>query len=185
MKDLSTSLDRFDATMDMNDQKTDLIDIGGVFTVQCFSADGQLKWEEGYHNLVVKVGLQNMNDVYLRAQTQSSLWYVGLVDNSGWTAFSYDDTLGTHTGWIEFTNYSGSRKQLTFSAATGNNPSVIATSAPAAFNILGTGTIKGAFVCNASTGSGGILFSEGAFSATRNVVNGDTLNVNYSLSTQG
>ena len=34
---------------------------GGVFHVQCFDKDGNLKWEDEMHNLVVNVGLQDMN----------------------------------------------------------------------------------------------------------------------------
>jgi len=188
MKDKSVKADRFDTSMVMNNQEIDRIGVGGVFTVQCFDAGGQLKWEESFHNLVTKQGLQNMNDVYLRNQTQTGTWYLGLVDNGSFSAFSNNDTNSSHTGWIEFTSYSAwtSRPSLAFSAATNADPSVIATSSASSFSINGTGTVKGAFVTSLQTGtSGGVLFSEGAFSATRNVVSGDTLNVNYSLSNDG
>ena len=35
---------------------------GGAFTVQCFDAEGNLKWTEENHNLVVNVGLKDMNE---------------------------------------------------------------------------------------------------------------------------
>ena len=34
---------------------------GGVFHVECFDKDGNLKWKTSEHNLVVNEGLQNMN----------------------------------------------------------------------------------------------------------------------------
>ena len=37
---------------------------GGVFTVECRDAQGNLKWSESMHNLVVNVGLKDMNDKY-------------------------------------------------------------------------------------------------------------------------
>ena len=37
---------------------------GGVYTLQCFDKNGKLKWEESSHNLVVNVGLQDMNAQY-------------------------------------------------------------------------------------------------------------------------
>ena len=37
---------------------------GGVFTVQCFDKDGNLKWQAQEHNLVVNVGLKDMNEKY-------------------------------------------------------------------------------------------------------------------------
>ena len=40
------------------------VQAGGVFTVQCFDKEGNLKWTEENHNLVVNVGLQDMNTKY-------------------------------------------------------------------------------------------------------------------------
>ena len=37
---------------------------GGVFTVQCHDSEGNLKWSAEKHNLVVNVGLKDMNDKY-------------------------------------------------------------------------------------------------------------------------
>jgi hypothetical protein len=37
---------------------------GGVYKVVCHDADGNFKWEETTHNLVVNQGLQDMNTKY-------------------------------------------------------------------------------------------------------------------------
>jgi hypothetical protein len=49
--------------------------------------------------------------------------------------------------------------------------------------MTGSATIAGAFLCNVASGTSGILFSAGDFSAGDKVVaNGDTLNVTYTFS---
>ena len=87
---------------------------GGVFHVQCFDKDGNLKWETSEHNLVVDEGLQNMNTQYFTGSTYSAAFYLGLVTGPGsGTTYVGTDTLASHS-WTEFTNYSGSRKAVTF-----------------------------------------------------------------------
>jgi hypothetical protein len=160
---------------------------GGVFHVQCFDKDGILKWEDGMHNLVVNVGLQDMNAKYFSGSTYTASFFLGLVTGPGsGTTFAATDTLASRPGWTEFTNYSGSRKAVTFGTATTADPSVISNSAsPSQFAITGAGgTVAGAFLCTVSSGTSGILFSEADFQSPgdRVVVSGDTLNVTYTFS---
>lgn len=160
---------------------------GGVFHVQCFDADGNLKWEDRVHNLVVNEGLQNMNTQYFKGSTYTAAFYLGLVTGPGSsTSYAAADTLASHAGWTEFTNYSGARKAVTFGTATTADPSVISNSAsPAQFSISGGGgTVAGAFLCTVSSGTSGVLFSEADFQSPgdRVVVSGDTLNVTYTFS---
>ena len=160
---------------------------GGVYKVQCVGADGQVKWEEDMHNLVVNVGLQDMVNTYLNAGTQITAWYLGLITGPGsGTTIAAGDTLLTHGGWTEFTNYTGNRKTATFSTPTTADPSVTSNSAsPASFAITGAGgTVAGAFLASAATGTTGILFSASDFQSPgdRVVVSGDTLNVTYTFS---
>jgi len=160
---------------------------GGVFHVQCFDSAGNLKWEDQMHNLVVNVGLQDMNDKYFKGSSYTAAFYLGLVTGPGsGTTYAAGDTLASHAGWTEFTNYSGSRKAVTFGTATTADPSVIDNSAsPAQFVISGAGgTVAGAFLCTVSSGTSGTLFSEADFQSPgdRVVVSGDTLNVTYTFS---
>ena len=160
---------------------------GGVFHVQCFDKDGNLKWEMQTHNLVVNQGLQDMNSKYFSGSTYSAAFYLGLITGpASGTSFVAGDTLATHGGWTEFTNYSGARKAVTFGTATTADPSVIDNSAsPAQFSISGAGgVVAGAFLCTVSSGTSGILFSEADFQSPgdRTVVSGDTLNVTYTFS---
>lgn len=160
---------------------------GGVYRVECVGADGKVKWVEEAHNLVVNEGLQNMVAAYLDAATQTTVWYLGLITGPGsGTTIAAGDTLVTHGGWTEFTNYTGNRKTATFGTATTADPSVIDNSAsPASFAITGAGgTVAGAFLASVATGTSGILFSASDFQSPgdRVVVSGDTLNVTYTFS---
>jgi hypothetical protein len=160
---------------------------GGVFHVQCLDKDGNLKWEDQMHNLVVNVGLQDMNTRYFTGSTYTASFFLGLVTGPGSsTTYAAADTLASHVGWTEFTNYSGSRKAVTFGTATTADPSVISNSAsPSQFSITGAGgTVAGAFLCTVASGTSGVLFSEADFQSPgdRVVVSGDTLNVTYTFS---
>lgn len=160
---------------------------GGVYKIQCIGADGQVKWEQETPNLVVNQGLQDMNTTYFKSGTQITTWYIGLITGPGsGTTIAAGDTLASHSGWTEFTNYSGTRKAVTFGTASTADPSVIDNSAsPAQFSISGAGgTVAGAFLCSATSGTSGVLFSASDFQSPgdRVVVSGDTLNVTYTFS---
>lgn len=158
---------------------------GGVFTVTCFDKDGNEKWVEIAPNLVVNVGLQDMNTKFFSGSAYTAAWYVGLVNGtSASTTFSGGDTLPTHPGWTENTSYTGNRKAATFGAATLADPSNINNaSSTASFTMNANATIAGAFLTNVATGTSGILFSVSDFQAPgdRTVVSGDVLNVTYSF----
>lgn len=160
---------------------------GGVYHVQCLDKDGNLKWEDSMHNLVVNEGLQNMNTQYFKGSTYTAAFYLGLVTGPGsGTAYAAADTLASHAGWTEYTDYSGSRKAVTFGTASTADPSVISNSgSPSSFTISGSGgVVAGAFLCTVASGTSGVLFSEADFQSPgdRTVVSGDTLNVTYTFS---
>lgn len=161
---------------------------GGVFTVQCFDKDGNLKWAEENHNLVVNVGLQDMNTKYFSGSGYTAVWYIGLYGSGSTNNPAAGDTMASHIGWTEVTAYSqATRPAVTFGTATTADPSVITNSAsPATFSINGTTTVGGAFLTSNNTkgGTTGILFSASDFQSPgdRSVVNGDTLTVTYTFS---
>lgn len=159
---------------------------GGVFRVECLGSDGSLKWVDEFHNLVVNQGLQDLNTKYFKGATYTAAWFLGLVTGPGsGTTFAAGDTLATHAGWTEYTAYSGTRKTVTFGTATTADPSVISNSAsPSQFVITAPGgTVAGAFLCSVTSGTAGILFSEGDFTGGDKIVAaGDTINVTYTFS---
>jgi hypothetical protein len=162
---------------------------GGVFTFKCFDKDGNLKWEDSAHNLVVNVGLKDMNDKYFSGSAYTAAWYLGLVTGPGaGNTYAAADTMASHAGWTEDEDYSELvRQTATFGAATTADPSVIDNSGSVAvFSMNATTTIAGAFLSSDDTkgGTTGILFSVSNFTSPgdRAVVSGDTLNVTYTFS---
>lgn len=145
---------------------------------ECFRA-GKKIWEEHVKNLIVTEGLNDILTKYFKGSAYTAAWYVGLVDNAGWTAFAAGDTLAVNAGWDEFTTYSGTRKALTLGTPSGG--SVDNSASKASFTITTGGTIKGAFICTVTSGTSGILYGEGAFTATRTVAIDDVLNVTITL----
>ena len=159
---------------------------GGVYSVECHDAAGNLKWSDTFHNLVVNEGLQDMNSKYFSGSGYTAAWYLGLVTGPGsGTAFAASDTLASHAGWTENTNYTGNRKAVTFGTATTADPSVISNSgSPSTFTMNANAqTIAGAFLCSVSSGTSGVLFSAGDFTGGDKIVDsGDTLSVTYQFS---
>jgi hypothetical protein len=161
---------------------------GGVFSIECRDSEGNLKWSEALHNLVVNVGLQDMNSKYFSGSAYTATWYVGLYGAAASNSPAASDTMASHAGWTEIVPYSNAtRPACTFGTASTADPSVITNSAsPAAFTINATATVGGAFLTsnNTKSGSTGILFSASDFAAPgdRVVASGDTLNVTYTFS---
>ena len=166
----------------------DKVKAGGVFTIQCHDAEGNLKWEESSHNLVVNVGLQDMNAKYFTGSAYTAAWYLGLYGAGASNTPAAADTMSSHAGWTEVTAYSQStRPACSFGTPTTADPSVATNSAsPATFSINATTTVGGAFLTSNNTkgGTTGILFSAADFSSPgdRAVVSGDTLSVTYTFS---
>jgi hypothetical protein len=154
--------------------------------VECRDASGNLKWADTFHNLVVNEGLQDMNSKYFAGSGYTAAWFLGLVTGPGsGTTFAAADTLASHAGWTENTNYTGNRKAVTFGTATTADPSVISNAAaPSVFTMNANAqTIAGAFLCSVNSGTSGILFSAGDFTGGDKIVDsGDTLSVTYQFS---
>jgi hypothetical protein len=162
--------------------------LGGVFHVQCHDAQGNLKWEASKHNLVVNVGLQDMNAKYFLGSGYTATWYLGIYGAAASNNPAAGNTAASHAGWTEVTAYSNATRPVcSFGTATTANPSVITnSSSPAAFAMNGTVTVGGAFLISDNTkgGTTGVLFSAADFQSPgdRAVVNGDTLTATYTFS---
>jgi hypothetical protein len=176
------------ATFTTAKEADESVRLGGVFRIECRDKDGNVRWEAEAHNLVVNVGLKDMNDRYFAGSGYTALWYLGLYGAGASNNPAASDTAASHAGWTEVTTYSNATRPLaTFGVSTTANPSVISNSAsPAVFNINGTATVGGAFLIsnNVKGGTTGILFSAADFQAPgdRSVLNGDTLSLTYTFS---
>ena len=163
----------------------------GVYKIQCHDKDGNLKWEDEAPNLVVNGGLQDMNAKYFTGSAYTAAWYIGLYGAGASNTPAAGDTMSSHAGWTEVTDYSqATRPACTFGTPTTANPSVATNSASTAtFSINATTTVGGAFLTSNNTkgGTTGTLYSAADFSSPgdRAVVSGDTLSVTYTLSLAG
>ena len=184
----AVSNDKIGAAITRTVGAVDKVAAGGVFKVTCIGVDGQVKWEENLKNLVVNVGLKDMNDKYFTGSAYTAAWYIGLYGAAASNDPAAGDTAASHAGWTEVVPYSNAtRPAATFAAATTADPSVITNSAsPASFSIDATATVGGAFLIsdNTKSGSTGVLFSASDFAAPgdRSVASGDQINVTYTFS---
>lgn len=159
----------------------DKLKVVGVFTVKVYDKDGNLKHEEQINNLVTNEGKNHLLDVGFHAVAATATWYCGLISNASYTGIAVTDTMASHAGWTEFTNYSqANRVEWTEGAAASQS---ITNAAAMAFSITGSGTLKGGFIVSNNTkgGSTGILWSSVLFAADIPVNNGDTVNVTYTI----
>jgi hypothetical protein len=161
----------------------------GRFVVECYDKDGKLKWVDDSKNLVVNVGLQYMAGTSLDGSTaRITTWYLGLYGAAASNTPAAGDTMSSHAGWTEVTDYTeATRPAATFVAATTANPSVVTNSASKAqFTMNATTTVGGAFLTSNNTkgGTTGTLFSAKDFDAPgdRAVVSGDVVLVTYTFS---
>jgi hypothetical protein len=156
--------------------------LAGGFMFDAYGRWGRRLWREPIfvHNAVTNVALNDVLAVYLAGGTPKTLWYLGLIDNTGFSALAAADTMASHGGWSESSAYTqGVRQTWTPGAASGQT---ITNPTSATFTINATVTIKGAFLASDSTkgGTSGVLFATGAFSSTQSLVNAQNLRVSYS-----
>lgn len=183
--------DAVNATVTRNAGGAELLGLEGVYTAECYDAQGNLKWSDVIENLTTNVGRQNLLNSYF-SNTGGGAVVMGL---KGTGTAAYTDTQASHATWLEVGNtnaptYSGTRKTPVFATATNANPSVLATSAAVVFSMTGSGTVAGAFVniggSSTIDSTTGVLFSAGDFTAgSKTVTSGDTINVSYTLSASG
>lgn len=157
------------------------VGLSTLYEVECRDRAGKLKWRDTARNLVVNVGLNDLLDKYFKGSSYSAAHYVGLV--SGTPTIAAADTMSSHGGWTEITDYSESVRQ-TLTLGSVSSQSVSNSASKAAFSINGSATVGGFFLATNSTkgGTSGTLYGAAAFSGgNRSVANGDTLNVTVTL----
>ena len=171
--------------------------IQGHYHVECRDAQGNLKWEESFPNLVMAVGKQALFDYYFGATgtsggTSSGVNYLGLA--GGTATYTAADTMASHT-WLEVglanaPTYTGNRQSPNWTAATstGTTPTNVTTKTAAAltFSMTSSGTVNGCFINSGASASAtkdtttGILYSAGNFTGgSKTVASGDSLAITY------
>ncbi len=154
----------------------------GVFLIKHYNKAGKLIGVYRVPNGIVDVGMEDLLGVYFQASSQSTLWYIALVDNAGFGAFAAADTMASHAGWAEGEDYTeGTRPQWTVGAPSSRQ---ITNAVTVDFSINATDTLRGIFITDDNTKGGaiGILWATAAFSSTVAVTSGDTLKITYTVS---
>jgi hypothetical protein len=193
-KELSNFGDHAEVTMQSNVVGAESVGIEGHYHVVCRDADGNIKWEEGFPNLVNAVGKELMLDTLLSGTSYTTVGpFLGLISGTGLT-FAASDTLSSKS-WTEFTNYtvggSAVRGTAVFGSATstGSTPTNVTTKTATAITYTitgGGGTVGGCFLVTGSGASStqgntsGTLYSAGAFGTAKITTAGDTVSVTYS-----
>ena len=189
--------DQATITLNTGAQANETVGIEGHYKVTCRDKDGNLKWEESFPNLVNEGGKELLLDTLLRtSSTYTTVGpFLGLIGGATPTFGTGTDTMTSHAGWTEFTNYTvgGSpvRGTAVFSASTstGSTPTNVTTCAASSITYTitgGGGTVSGCFLVTGSGASstqsntGGVLYSAGAFAVAKITTAGDTVAVTYS-----
>lgn len=152
-----------------------------LYQVECIKPDGNLRWADGFYNLVTTVGLNDSLDRHFKGSAYTAAWYVGLV--SGTPTFALADTMASHAGWAERTDYTeATRQSLVLGTVSGG--SVSNSASKATFNISGTMTFGGAFLVDLPTKgqTSGTVYGGGTFSSgNRSAFAGDQITVTVTL----
>ena len=169
----------------------------GHYVVECIGPDGRVKWRDEIRNLVTTEGKNAALTHLLKGSAYTASQVMGLIESTGYTAVAAGNTAASITavgggspanGWNEAqSSVCASRGTPAFGTAGSGQ---LATSSAVSFSIIGTATIKGAFLLmrsaagtapSATVGNtNGAVYSAGLFSGgDRAVVNGDTLNVSW------
>ena len=181
------------AIWDTNAADNETVGIAGYYHVTCNDAQGNLKWEESFPNLVNSIGKELLLDTLLKGSAYTVVGpFLGLINSS--PTFLAADTMTSHAGWTEFIAYtvggSAVRGTAVFASATstGLSPANITSSAAASitYTITGAGgTVAGCFLVTGAgavstlSNTSGTLYSAGAFTTPKITTVGDTVAVTY------
>ena len=176
-----------DAALIAGGGQSESMALDGRYEVECFDADGNLKWRDVVENLVVNAGGDLVLDTFLGGASYTAVGpFMFLVGAT--PSVAAGDTMSSHAGWTEVgganaPTYSGNRGTPSWSAASAKSKS---TSSAVSFSLTDSGTVGGCGLVlgtgavNTKDSTAGTLYSVGAFSGgNRTVANGDTLNVSY------
>jgi len=195
-KELASCGDKAEISLQAGATQNETVGIEGAYHVECRDAAGNVKWTEEFPNLVNAVGKQLMLDTLLKGSAYTVTGpYLGLIATTSPTFGTGSDTMTSHSGWTEFTNYtvggSAVRGTAVFgsSTSTGSTPSNVTTSAASAItytitgaggNVTGCFLVTGSGASSTQSNTGGTLYSAGAFATAKTVTAGDTVSVTYS-----
>ena len=158
-----------------------IIKLSGVFRVEHWRKGKLLKIYKAT-NVICNQGADHLLDVTFKNGTKEANWYIGLINNTDFSAVAQADTLTPDSkSWTEFESYSGSNRSEWTPTAQSR---ILSNTSAAAFTISASGTLRGVFISNLITkgGASTILwnatqFDDGSFA----ISDGDNLQITYTL----
>lgn len=154
------------------------VKLRGICDVVVCDKFGRIKEvDRGSHNIVVNVGLQYALDNGIAGGT----WYLGLTAASPSPAAG--DTMASHAGWTEFTDYDEATRQAWTEVRS--SQTVSNTASPSVYTCdTNSSSVGGAFITTDDTvgGSSGTLLCAVAFSGGNKALDDDdTITVTYEI----
>ena len=155
----------------------------GNFEVKCFN-NGQLKWDDAFHNALVDGGEQNILDTYLRNSNAPTNFYIGLTNMAGLVESTplsslTDEPTGNGYGRIQVTRNNTGWPSLALDAGD-----YMATSRVVTFEATGTWITVDKIFMATSNDNTGVLISYGALSVPRTLIINDILDITYKIKLQ-
>jgi hypothetical protein len=155
------------------------------YQAEYYDADGHLLWQDQYKGLVVTAGLNKDLDALLKTGIASPAWYIGLISGAGTPVVVAADTMASHAGWTEFTDYSESTRPA-FTPGTITNGAVDNSASKAVFTFTADGVVWGTFMVDLDTKGNNTqtLYDAGIFNeGAHNIFTGGSLHVTLRPST--
>ena len=133
-------------------------------------------------NGVTDVGMNYLLGASFDAVTAITSWYLGLIDNVGYSALAAADTMASHAGWAENADYDEATRPEWAPAAP--SARAVANTTTVDFTINDTVALRGVFINSVNTISGtlGTLWATALFGSTLNLVTSDILKITYTVS---
>ena len=133
------------------------------------------------YNLITNLGKDDILNIMFHGDSQIDPWFIGLIDNAGFSAVDVTDIMSSHSGWAELTSYDeATRVEWVEDAAS---LQAISNTTLATFTISATVSVKGIFVTSNSTKAGttGTLWAATTFTSVIPAVDNDTIDVIYTV----
>jgi hypothetical protein len=157
-----------------------ILRLRGVFTFEVLSSSGKLLHSERIRNGIATAGITDMFLQYFVAGTGITP-YIGLIDEVSFDAVAATDTMASHAGWVEITDYD----EATRPAWGPDTPSSgqITNSVKAVFTMNAAKTAKGLFISSNNTkgGTAGVLWNTAVSSLSRELQSGQAVRAGYTL----
>lgn len=124
-------------------------------------------------NSATTEGVNHLLDVGFGNATQNANWFFGIISGSGFTATAITDTMASHSGWTEDTQYNSAIRPQWNDAAASSRAK--ASSSSSTFTMSNATSIRGVFLASNSQkgGTSGVLWCTSLLPATRSLASGE------------